>query len=55
MGLGLRETPLDVAICKPAILQMELFVIPDTTLDERFRCNPLVAGDPLLRFYAGAL
>lgn len=55
MGLGVRETPLDVSICKHAILQKELFVIPDTTLDERFRCNPLVAGDPHLRFYAGAL
>ena len=29
--------------------------MPDTHLDERFACNPLVTGDPHLRFYAGAL
>jgi len=55
IGLGVRETPLNVSICKHAILQKGIFVVPDTTLDERFRCNPLVAGDPHLRFYAGAL
>lgn len=30
-------------------------LVPDATLDDRFDCNPLVAGDPGLRFYAGAL
>ncbi len=55
VGLGVRETPLDVAICTHAILQRGLFVVPDTTLDERFRDNPLVTGEPHLRFYAGAL
>ncbi|HEX8533291.1 MAG TPA: PAS domain-containing protein [Allosphingosinicella sp.] len=54
-GLGVRETPLDVSICAHAILQPGLFVVPDTTTDERFRCNPLVTGEPRLRFYAGAL
>ncbi len=55
IGLGVRETPLDVSICAHAILQPGLFVVPDTAQDERFRDNPLVMGDPLLRFYAGAL
>lgn len=55
IGLGVRETPLDVSICAHAILQNDLFVVPDTTLDQRFANNPLVAGDPALRFYAGAL
>jgi hypothetical protein len=32
-----------------------LFVGPDTELDRRFADNPLVTGDPHLRFYAGAL
>ncbi|WP_225890078.1 PAS domain-containing protein [Indioceanicola profundi] len=54
-GLGVRETPLDVSICAHAILQPGLFVIPDTTKDARFACNPLVTGEPGLRFYAGAL
>lgn len=55
IGLGVRETPLDVSICRHAILQPGLFVVPDTTLDPRFQNNPLVTGEPHLRFYAGAL
>src|SRR5829696_2057035 len=55
IGLGVRETPLDVSICAHAILQPGLFVVPDTTRDSRFNCNPLVTGEPHLRFYAGAL
>ena len=55
VGLGVRETPIDSSICAHAILKPGLFVVPDTTKDERFLDNPLVAGDPRLRFYAGAL
>ncbi|HEV2602403.1 MAG TPA: PAS domain-containing protein [Microvirga sp.] len=55
IGLGVRETPLDVSICAHAILQPGLFVVPDTTKDRRFQNNPLVTGEPGLRFYAGAL
>jgi len=55
VGLGVRETPLDPSICAHAILQSELFVVQDTTKDARFADNPLVVGDPQLRFYAGAL
>ena len=54
IGLGVRETPLDPSICAHAILQDDLFVVPDTRLDARFQGNPLVTGDPHLRFYAGA-
>ena len=55
VGLGVRETPLPASICAHAILQPDLFVVPDTLLDRRFSDNPLVVGDPRLRFYAGAL
>lgn len=55
IGLGVRETPLDVSICRHAILQKGLFIVPDTLEDDRFRNNPLVTGEPHLRFYAGAL
>ncbi len=55
IGLGVRETPLDISICAHAILQPGLFIVPDTLNDVRFACNPLVTGDPHLRFYAGAL
>jgi PAS domain S-box-containing protein len=55
IGLGVRETPLDVSICAHALLAGDLLVVPDTTRDPRFACNPLVTGAPHLRFYAGAL
>lgn len=55
LGLGVRETPLDVSICAHAILQPGVFVVPDLTQDRRFDRNPLVTGDPRLRFYGGAL
>ncbi|HEV7300711.1 MAG TPA: PAS domain S-box protein, partial [Tepidisphaeraceae bacterium] len=55
LGLGVRETPLDASICAHAILERELLIVPDTQEDERFKNNPLVVGEPYLRFYAGAL
>ena len=55
VGIGLDELPLDVSICAHAILQPGIFIVPDTTQDPRFACNPLVSGEPGLRFYAGAL
>lgn len=55
VGLGVREMPLEPSICAHAILRDELMVIPDTRRDPRFVDNPLVTGDPPLRFYAGAL
>ena len=55
VGLGVRETPIDSSICAHAILQPGLFIVPDTRLDRRFLDNPLVMGEPHLRFYAGAL
>jgi GAF domain-containing protein len=55
VGIDLRETSLDVAFCAQAILQSELFIVPDALKDPRFACNPLVRGAPQLRFYAGAV
>lgn len=55
IGVGVRETSLDVSICRQAILQQDLVVVPDLTGDPRFACNPLVTGEPHLRFYAGAV
>jgi GAF domain-containing protein len=54
VGLGRRETPIDIAFCTHVIRQSHLFVVPDTTKDHRFNCNPLVTEEPFLRFYAGA-
>ena len=55
VGLGVRETPLDTAFCSHALLEEEFLLIPDAAADPRFACNPLVTGEPPLRFYAGAL
>jgi signal transduction histidine kinase len=54
-GLGVRETPLETSFCAKAILEEDFLLVPDATADPRFACNPLVTGDPHLRFYAGAL
>ncbi len=55
VGLGVDETPLETSFCGVALLEEEFMLVPDARLDERFACNPLVTGDPGLRFYAGAL
>ena len=56
VGAGdLTETTTEVAICSHAILQNDVFVIGDMSTDPRTANNPLVTGEPNVRFYAGAV
>lgn len=52
-GLGVSETPRDISFCGHAILGDGILLIPDALADQRFKDNPLVIGDPHIRFYAG--
>ena len=54
VGLTISETSRDVSLCAHALLQPDITVVNDVQADERFVDNPLVTGDPWIRFYAGA-
>ncbi|MEL7535909.1 MAG: ATP-binding protein [Pseudomonadota bacterium] len=55
VGLEAEQTSRDVSFCGHAILTPEqLMQVEDATRDSRFRGNPLVTGEPGIRFYAGA-
>jgi diguanylate cyclase (GGDEF)-like protein len=52
-GWDVNEAPRDVSFCNYTIYHGDLFVVEDATRDPRFRNNPLVSGQPHIRFYAG--
>lgn len=55
VGLETAQTPRELAFCAHALLNpAEIMEVPDATLDPRFAANPLVTGEPGIRFYAGA-
>jgi diguanylate cyclase (GGDEF)-like protein len=53
-GCDFKESPRDDAFCAYTILDPEkIMIVPDAEKDPRFQHNPLVTGDPHIRFYAG--
>lgn len=53
VGLEAAETPRSISFCTHAIRGDGIFVVEDARQDQRFSGNPLVTGDPNIRFYAG--
>lgn len=53
VGIDVSETDRETAFCAHTILQNDVLEVPDTTQDVRFENNPMVTGEPNLRFYAG--
>ncbi|WP_017733203.1 sensor histidine kinase [Nafulsella turpanensis] len=53
VGLKIQETARDIAFCSHAIHHDDIMEVKDTLQDERFFDNPLVIGEPYIRFYAG--
>ena len=52
-GLDVRETSRDISFCGHVVANDERLVVPDAQVDSRFVDNPLVVGEPRVRFYAG--
>ncbi|MGA8740708.1 MAG: GAF domain-containing protein [Terracidiphilus sp.] len=52
-GLTLCQTSRDISFCAHAILYDDILYVENALKDERFHDNPVVVGDPKIRFYAG--
>jgi GAF domain-containing protein len=48
-----EETPRQIALCTATVERNTMLIINDTLTDDRFASNPLVVGEPHIRFYAG--
>lgn len=53
VGLDRADTPRAIAFCAHTIEGWDPVVVADARNDARFRDNPLVAGEPFVRAYAG--
>ncbi|TFF34768.1 GAF domain-containing protein [Mucilaginibacter psychrotolerans] len=54
VGTEVECTPRSVSFCNNTIKQTQLVIIPDLLADPNHKTNPLVTGEPYVRFYAGS-
>jgi anti-sigma regulatory factor (Ser/Thr protein kinase) len=54
VGVSADSVARSASICHHVVERRETVVVPDALADDRFRENPMVAGEPHFRFYAGA-
>jgi ribonuclease BN (tRNA processing enzyme)/GAF domain-containing protein len=54
VGWKLEETPRESSFCAHTVFDRATMVVSDALFDDRFAENPLVVGEPRIRFYAGA-
>lgn len=52
-GLTNKEGPRENSFCGHALISQIILIVEDTLLDPRFADNPMVLGEPFIRFYAG--
>lgn len=53
VGVSVQETARDISFCTHAIHHDDIMEVEDAYNDDRFFDNPMVAGEPHARFYAG--
>ncbi len=53
-GLQVRETDISISFCAHAVRQFGLYQIEDASVHPLYAGNPLVTGEPNIRFYAGS-
>jgi len=53
IGFEMAETARNISFCSHALQRPDIFTVPDAMLDARFAQNPMVIGEPYIRFYAG--
>lgn len=53
VGTDVTETSRMIAFCAHTICEPDMFLVTDALVDPRFVDNPLVTGEPGVRFYAG--
>jgi PAS domain S-box-containing protein len=52
-GLDVKEILREGSFCAYAIMEPDVFIVPNTRIDPRFAASPLVTGTPSIGFYVG--